>query len=105
MKLSLLAVLVSAPLWVGCKDDATGNEPFDTYQLCFDDHTEVEMLMVKEAIVVCCLEHPIGGVMPVCKATVSECINFLTANLKQTSANTVEVMEACADYIDQLEMM
>jgi hypothetical protein len=99
----VFALLACAPVSFGCKDDAD-NEAYPTYQECFDDHTESEMLPVKEAIVVCCLEHPIDGVKPVCKTTAPDCINYLTDNLKQTSASTVEVAEACDDYIAQMAM-
>jgi hypothetical protein len=92
-----LAVLFSMPF--ACKD-TSGAKPYDTYQNCFDDQTFVVKLMVEDAVVVCCLDHPIGGVKPVCKDTAPDCINFLTANLLQTSASTTQVMEACAMYID-----
>ncbi len=98
----LLALLVCAP-GLGCKDNS-GEEAYPTYQECFDDHTQSEMLPVKEAIIVCCIEHPIDGVKPVCKDTAPDCINYLTANLKQTDASTTEVQEACAEYITQKDM-
>ena len=91
--LLLLALLATA-----CKSDS-GTEPFDTYQLCFDQLTEVDMREVVDSIVECCLDHPIDGVKPVCRDTVPDCINFLTANLLQTDASTVEVMEGCEEYI------
>lgn len=98
MKTFLCLVLAG----VGCKDDATGTEPFDTYQLCFDKLTEQDMRPVLESIVECCIDHPIGGVAPVCGGTQPDCINYLTANLLQTDASTVEVMEGCQLYIDEL---
>ncbi|MBL0215343.1 MAG: hypothetical protein IPQ07_15835 [Myxococcales bacterium] len=102
MKLAaaLFALLVIGS--VGCKDDPP--EAYPTYQECFDDHTTHEMLPVMEAIVICCLEHPIAGVAPVCGDTKPDCINYLTNNLNQTSASTIEVMDACADYVTQKSM-
>jgi hypothetical protein len=88
---------------IGCKNES-GTEPFDTYQDCFDKLVETDKQMVEDAIVECCIDHPIDGVKPVCKDTTPDCINFLTANLNQTSASTVEVMEACQAYIDEREM-
>lgn len=97
-RILLVLVLVSA-----CKDDPV--QGFDTYQACFDDHTTGgEMLPTIEAIVSCCLEHPINGVSPACKDTVPSCINFLTDNLNQTDASTVDEMDACQMYVDQMAM-
>lgn len=100
MKLAavLMTLLVTGSM--GCKDDPI--ESYDTYQECFDDHTSVEKLPIDEAIVVCCLEHPIAGVSPACGNSKSDCIFYLTDNLDQTSASTTDVMDACADYASQL---
>lgn len=88
---------------IGCKSES-GSEPFATYQDCFDKLVETDKQPVEDAIVECCLDHPIDKVKPVCKDTAPDCINYLTANLNQTSASTVEVMEACQTYIDQRMM-
>src|SRR5436853_7708385 len=87
---------------IGCKDD--GETAYPTYKMCFDDHAMHEMLPIKEAIVVCCIEHPINGQKIVCGDTKPDCINYLTANLNQTSASTVDVMDACDDYVVQKKM-
>lgn len=100
MRKALLALLLLLP--VGCKDDA--EESYDTLQDCFTDHTEVETLPIVEALVVCCLDHPIMGVNPSCGDTEPDCINHLTDEINQTDASTVDVMDACAEYIIQLEM-
>ncbi len=100
----LIAVVVVVGIDIGCKSES-GADPFPTYQECFDKLHDIDMKLVEDTIVECCLEHPIDKVKPVCKDTVPDCINFLTANLKQTSASTVEVMEACQTYIDEREMM
>ncbi len=103
--MKLVATVVLAVLAIGstaCEQEHGGG--FATYQECFKDHFEDEMLPVKEAIVVCCLEHPISDVVPVCGETKPDCINYLTANLSQTSASTTDVMDACADYVSQKSM-
>ncbi len=99
MRKALLALLL---LPVGCKEDAA--ESYDTLQDCFIDHTEEESLPVIEALVVCCLDHPIMGVNPSCGDSEADCINHLTDEIDQTDASTVEVMDACAEYVVQLEM-
>ena len=99
------ALLVAAVVWMPLVQGACGDDPqesYPTYQECFDDHTEVEMLGIQEAIVVCCIDHPIAGTAPACGPTKADCINYLTANLSQTSASTVEVMDSCAEYIVQM---
>mgnify|MGYP003419506571 FL=1 len=98
MRKALLALLLLLP--IGCKDDAA--ESYDTLQDCFTDHTEEESLPVVEALVVCCLDHPIMGVNPSCGDTEADCINHLTDEIKQTDASTVDIMDACAEYEDQL---
>ncbi|MGE0867376.1 MAG: hypothetical protein AB7P03_02355 [Kofleriaceae bacterium] len=100
-RLFLLGSLLCAH--VGCGGDE-GAEAFPTYQACFDAHTDDENLPVLEAIVVCCLEHPIAGMTEACGADKPTCINYLTANLKQTDASVTEVMMACDDYENQLSM-
>ncbi len=104
--MNLRPLLLSSVLWMpllqgACSDPAP--EAYPTYQECFDDHTEVEKLPVMEAIVVCCIDHPIAGTKPACGLTKPDCINYLTANLDQTSASTVEVMDSCAEYITQMK--
>ena len=91
---ALIAVLSS-----GCGEDPPTAYP--TYQACFDEKTMAEAKLVPQAIVACCLEHPIGGMTEACGATAPDCINYLTANLNQTSASTVEVMDSCAEYVMQ----
>jgi hypothetical protein len=103
MRSALLGLLLAFSLTsFGCKDD--GEEAYDTLQDCFTDHTEEESLPVVEALVVCCLDHPIMGVNPSCGDTEADCINHLTDEIAQTDASTVEVMDACAEYVDQLGM-
>lgn len=102
MKLASVAFTLLLVGAVGCKDDPI--EAYATYQECFDEHTMKEMLPTKEAIVVCCLEHPINGVSPACGATKPDCINYLTINLSQTSASTTDESDGCADYVSQKNM-
>jgi hypothetical protein len=87
----------------GC-EDGHDHSAYTTYQACFDQHTMKEKLPLQEAIVVCCLDHPIDGVSPACGDTKPDCINYLTANLNQTSASTTEVMDACTEYVSQKSM-
>ena len=86
---------------VGCGDDGHEPKPYSTYQACFDVHVEAEQLAPVDAILACCLEHPIADAQPACGDTAPDCITYLTANLNQTSASTVEKQDACAAYEQQ----
>ena len=55
-----------------------------------------------EAIVACCLDHPIDGNRPVCQGDVPSCINYLTINLNQVSASPTEVRTSCEEYVSKL---
>lgn len=91
----LLALLAAA-----CGEDPP--KSYDNYQACFDDQTEKGMLPVMEAIVACCLDHPIDGNRPVCQGAVPDCINYLTINLNQVSASPTEVRTSCEEYVSKL---
>src|SRR5262245_35460625 len=80
------------------------HEGFETYQACFDEHTTHENLPVQQAIVVCCLDHPIHGVSTVCGNTAAECETYLTTNLSAASASGTDRTTACAEYITQKGM-
>lgn len=97
MRTRLFALIVA--LASGCGEDPP--ESFPTYQECFDSRTMEAAQLVPDAIVMCCLDHPIGGMTSACGLTTPDCINYLTNNLNQTSASTVEVMDSCAAYIQK----
>lgn len=83
-----------------CSDEKEDAEPFDTLQACFDDHHGVESLSIHDAIVVCCLDHPIAGVHPSCKDTAADCVTHVDAALDST-ASASDIQTACTDYISQ----
>ena len=79
------------------------HDDYSTFQACFDEHTMVESLPFQQAVVVCCLDHPIDGNAEPCGATAPECVTFLGANLTSTATQT-EVDAACSEYITQKGM-
>lgn len=93
--------IAAALLLSACHDHA--HEGFDTFQACYDDHAVDEMLPFQEAVVVCCLDHPIDGDSEVCGATAPECVTYLNANLSSTATAT-EVEAACDEYVIQKGM-
>ena len=94
-RLTLAMVLV-----VGCSGDTVKSYP--DYQTCFEDlQDKDDTLSNIDAIVDCCLDHPIGGESPACGDTTPDCINFLTNNLAQTSASQSDLNMGCQQYVDE----
>ena len=97
--------LVSAVLLLSaCGGSNSDNEPYDTYQACYDDHHTVESLPTDQAIAVCCIEHPIGSAKmnTVCGNDAAACMTYLGANL--TGPTAAEVTTGCNLYISQRGM-
>ncbi len=97
----LLCTAIALFSFAACHDH--DHEGFATFQACFDEHTVEEALPFKEAVVVCCTDHPIDGKTDACGATAPECVTYLTANLMST-ATTTEVEAACDEYVIQKGM-
>jgi hypothetical protein len=97
---SSLCVLFALSLFTACHGH--DHDAYATYQACFDEHTMAESLPVQEAIVICCLDHPIAGMgSPVCGDTTASCATYLGANLTPTSATQTDITAACQDYVTQ----
>jgi hypothetical protein len=102
---SLLSSLFVVPLVVtGCGSDNNNAdaEPFDTLQDCFDDHHNVEHLTIKEALVVCCVDHPIGDqkLHPSCGDTLDACKTHVRDEI-DVSVTDTDIGDACADYLNR----
>ncbi|HMG24879.1 MAG TPA: hypothetical protein VK607_26265 [Kofleriaceae bacterium] len=83
-----------------CGASEAAADPFDTLQDCYDDHHNVEKLTVQQAIVVCCLDHPIAGVHPSCTSTQAECMTHVRAELEATVLDA-DITAACTTYLSQ----
>jgi len=99
--ISLLIAVLVVPACSG-DDPMTGDTPYATLQSCFDHHTSVEHLGPQEAIVVCCISHPIGGKTMSCGASSSECLTHVSAAL--TGVTQQNISMACTTYESQLGM-
>jgi len=101
-----LAILLAFTL-AACGDNSgtVDEDPFDTYQMCFDEHHNVESFDVQKSITICCLDHPIGSSPKnvVCGVSAQTCETYVNANLSPAPAAS-DVMAACADYITQRNM-
>ena len=97
----VLAFVCSVFLVAGCHGHDHG--AYDTFQACYDEHHNVESLPVDQAIVVCCIDHEIGGGAKntACGADSAACVTYVTANLTPTSATSAEIMAACTTYQTQ----
>lgn len=96
-----LAAIALALFAFACHDHE--HDDYQTFQACYDAHTMEENLPFQEAVVVCCLDHPIDGNAEPCGATAPECITYLGANLT-SSATSTEIEAACDEYIIQKGM-
>ncbi|HEX2691184.1 MAG TPA: hypothetical protein VHN14_31445 [Kofleriaceae bacterium] len=101
---ALLSTLFVWPLVVAACGDNGGNqedaEPFETLLDCFNEHHTMESLSVHDAIVVCCLDHPIAGVHPSCEDNPADCVAHVTTELG-SSVTASDVQTACTDYLSQ----
>jgi hypothetical protein len=99
---AFVAALFVWPLvFTACSDKKDDDaEPFDTLQDCYDDHHNDEMLPIQQAIVVCCLDHPIAGVHPSCEATQTACVTHVRGELDASVVDS-DIQAACTTYIDQ----
>ena len=106
LSVSIITVLCTASFAFGaCGDHDADDEAYPTYRECWDDHHNVESLTVEQAIVVCCLAHPIGDQAEdvVCGETAAACETYLGAELETDDATATEITDACADFIVQRE--
>lgn len=78
---------------------------FKTLQACFDAHTQSEGMTLQQAVVTCCIDHPIGdakdtAVHPSCGVSTDDCSAHVHAELPALS--TDDVAAACKTYVEQL---
>jgi len=99
-QLSILFLVLAA-----CGDDGNmgaDNDPFDTFQLCYNEHHVDESFTADRAIEICCIDHPIGGAAmnTVCGDTTDSCEAYVTANLTDASDPTLtdDITAACTNY-------
>ena len=99
MRFVLLALLL-----VCACDHSHSHSNYSTYSDCFTQHSVNEGLTTVQAIVVCCLDHDIGGQSEVCGADAAACMTYLDTALTATQASGTDKMDACAEYVRQKGM-
>lgn len=97
-----LSVALPLALTACSNKEEADNEPFDTFQDCYDDHQPpTASFTVQEAIVICCLDHPIGGTpAPTCPKIQVDCVTHVRAAL-DPSILDADITAACMTYISQ----
>lgn len=84
LRFAFIALACTFTFATACSDDKkSDNDPFDTFQDCYDDHHTMENFPTVMAIEICCIDHPIGGadMNTVCGDTTQSCTTYVTANL------------------------
>ena len=103
IRIALVTTLVALPLALTACGSSTAvdNDPFDTYEACFQEHHDVESFTVQKAIEICCIDHPIGSDAQnvVCGDTATTCETYVTANLAGSDATTTDIDAACTAYV------
>ena len=105
---SVLFALLGSFAFAACGDNGGGEDadPFDTFQMCWDEHHTTEMFSVTQAITICCLSHPIGSADKnvVCGSTAASCETYVGSNLGSADAGSADITSGCTDYITQRGM-
>lgn len=100
---SLLALTLGLAFTACSNDDKPVDaDPFDTLQDCYDEHHGGdEHLPIQEAIVTCCLDHPIAGMKaPTCLDTKADCVTHVRAGL-DASILDADIDAACMTYVTE----
>lgn len=104
LRASFLALPLTVVLALGaCSDDNKADaDPFDTLQACYDEHhSGDEHLPIQQAIVTCCLDHPIANMMaPTCLDTQADCVTHVRDAL-DPSILGADIDAACMTYITE----
>ena len=102
-RLILTTLLASVFAGSACGGASDANvDPFDTFQACFDAQHGTGGLSPYDAILTCCVDHPIAGVKPACGASDTDCSSYVDAQLSAASATADDIDAACIDYVSQL---
>lgn len=107
IRTALLASLLAGFALTACGgDDDADNEAFDTFSDCFTDHHVEEGFDVQKAIVICCIDHPIGSddMNVVCGNDAASCETYVGAQQLGSDVGSADITAACTDYVNQRGM-
>lgn len=104
MRLALFRFIVIVTGLAACGSSNSGadNDPFATFQDCYNEHHMTEGFTSDRAIEICCIDHPIGSAKMnvVCGDTTQTCETYVTANLTDAADPnlTTDITTACTNY-------
>lgn len=106
VRLCVISVFVGAAALAACGGGGKDNDPFATYQDCFNEHHTTENFDVQQAMVICCISHPIGSAAMnvVCGSNATDCASYITSNLMASDVAPADITAACMDYVTQRSM-
>ena len=107
IRTALLAASITGLAIAACGGSSKAdNDPFATFQACFDEHHSTESFPVQQAIVICCTSHPIGSadMNVVCGSDAASCVSYVGSNLTGSDVTSAEISAACTDYVNQRGM-
>jgi hypothetical protein len=102
--IALIAISLALTVTACSSNSPADNEPFETLQDCYDDHhSGGDHLPIQEAIVTCCLDHPIARMKaPTCPKVPEDCKNQVRTALPDPSILDADITAACMTYINAL---
>ena len=107
VRFSIPFALVASIAFAACGDNGGSEDadPFDTFQMCFDEHHTTETFPSAQAVTICCLSHPIGSQPKnvVCGDTAASCETYVSSSLG-SDAGSADIAAGCTDYITQRGM-
>lgn len=109
-RLAIIAAFVLPLFASACSGGNNGgdNDPFATFQDCYNEHHVTEGFDTQKAIEICCISHPIGSAAMnvVCGDTAMSCETYVTGHLTDGSDQMLssDITAACTKYVTDRSM-
>ena len=104
LRIASIAFACAIAFAAACGDSKPSgdNEPYPTFQACYNDHHVMEGFSTPCAIEICCISHPIGGapVKTVCGPDKSSCETYVGSNLSDPADTLLgsDIQTGCTNY-------
>ncbi len=111
----LRLALITAAFAAACGSSGTKDaDPFATFAACYDEHHNMESFPATQTIVICCIDHPLGGqpATTVCGSDAASCVTYVSmwvgsagsGGSGTTDVSSADIQTACTDYVNQRSM-
>ena len=111
----ITASLVGSFVFTACSGSSSKDaDPFATLAACYNEHHNTESFPIRQAITICCIDHPIGNqpANVVCGSDAAACQAYVSMWIGSagsggsgtTDATTADIQAACTDYVNQRSM-